>query len=100
MRELEAIRLVIADLDRLVATTTVGTVPRNEVAGVFEQHTASLPDASQLRGQLERLAAMVRKGPARTRVEALRQIARKLRLRAEEVAYVVEKRDERLRGKG
>jgi hypothetical protein len=33
-------------------------------------------------------------------VEGIRQIARKMRLKADEFAYVVEARDARLRGRG
>ena len=50
--------------------------------------------------QLTRLASMLRKGPTRTRVEAIRQIVRKLQLQADEFAHVLEARDSRLRGKG
>jgi hypothetical protein len=42
---------------------------------------------------------MVRQGPARTRAEGLRQIARKLQRQADEFAEVVETRDAKLRGK-
>jgi hypothetical protein len=100
LRELEALRLIVADLDRFVATTTVGTVPREDVAAAFEQHTANLPEDSALLSQLGRLAVMIRQGPARTRVEGLRQISRRLRLKADEFAAVVEARDAQLRGKG
>jgi DNA-binding transcriptional regulator YiaG len=50
-------------------------------------------------GQLQRLAAMLRRGPARTRAEAIRQITRKLQLQADEFAAVLEARDAKLRGK-
>ena len=93
-------RGLVADLDEFVNTTTVGTVPATEVADAFERHAAGLPPESKLLGQYEDLAARLRKGPARTRVEGIRQIARKIRLRADEFAYAVEARDAKLQGKG
>jgi hypothetical protein len=93
-------RRLIADLDALWQGSAVGTVPAAEVADVFERHTSSLPPESKLLGQFERLASMLRSGPKRTRVEALRQITRKLRLQADEFASVVEARDAKLRSKG
>src|SRR5690348_10616571 len=100
MLELEAMRLIVADLDRLVAGTTVGTVPREEVASVFMRHSAKLPPESALLDQLDRLASMVRKGPTRTRAEGLRQISLKMRIRADEFARSLEAKDSRLQGKG
>ena len=81
-------------------TTTVGTVPATKVADAFERHAKDLPPESKLLAQLQGLATRLRQGPARTRVEGIRQIARKLRLRADEFAYELEARDARLRGKG
>ena len=100
MLELDAMRLIVADLDELVAQTTVGTVPREDVASVFMRHAARLPADSALLDQLDRRTAMIRKGPARTRAEGLRQISRKMRIRADEFARSLEVRDARLRGKG
>jgi hypothetical protein len=99
-RELEAMRGLVVDLDRFVDTTTVGTVLATEVAGAFERHSAQLPPESKLLTQYQDLAARLRKGPTRTRVEGIRQIARKIRLKADEFAYEIEARDARLRGKG
>lgn len=99
-RELVAMRGLVADLDDFVSSTTVGTVPASEVAEAFERHTAGLPPESKLLAQFRDLAERLRKGPRRTRVEGIRQIARKIRLRADEFAYEVEARDARLRGKG
>lgn len=93
-------RGLVADLDEFVNTTTVGTVPATEVADAFERHAAGLPPESKLLRQYEDLAARLRKGPTRTRVEGIRQIARKIRLRADEFAYAVEARDAKLQGKG
>jgi hypothetical protein len=100
MRELEALRGLVADLDEFVNTTTVGTVPATEVAAAFERHTKELPPESKLLSQYQDLAARLRQGPTRTRVEGIRQIARKLRLRADEFADVIEARDARMRGRG
>jgi hypothetical protein len=99
-RELEAMRGLVSDLDDFVASTTVGTVPATEVAAAFERHTAGLPSESKVLAQFQDLAARLRQGPTRTRVEGIRQIARKLRLKADEFADIVETRDARLRGKG
>lgn len=100
MRELEAMRGLVADLDVFVNTTTVGTVPAGDVADAFERHTAGLPPESKLFKQFQDLAARLRQGPARTRVEGIRQIARKIRLKADDFAYELEARDARLRGRG
>ena len=91
---------MVADLDVLWKSSSVGTVPAVQVADIFERHTSSLPQGSKLAEQLSRLAGMLRQGPARTRNEAIRQIVRKLQLQADEVAEVVEARDAKLRGKG
>src|SRR3954453_3218241 len=99
-RELEAMRGLVDDLDRFVKTTTVGTVPATEVAAAFERHSERLPVESQLLTQYQDLAARLRKGPTRTRVEGIRQISRKIRLRADNFAHNLEVRDDRLRDKG
>ena len=99
MRELEAMRGLIADLKAMWEGTSVGTVPAGDVAAAFEQHASSLPVESKLLEQWNRLAVMLRKGPARTRAEGIRQIARKLQLQADDFAQVVEARDAKLRGK-
>lgn len=100
MRELEAMRGLVADLDAFVQNTTVGTVPATEVADAFERHTDRLPPESKVLAQFQDLAARLRKGPTRTRVEGIRQISRKLRLKADEFADVVEARDAKLRPRG
>jgi hypothetical protein len=99
MLELEALRGLVAELDALWRGSNVGTVPAGEVAAAFERHTAALPPGAKLREQLDRLAAMLRQGPPRTRVEAIRQITRKLQLQADEFAHVIEARDSKLRDK-
>jgi hypothetical protein len=99
MRELEAMRRVISDLEGLVTSSTVGTVPATDVAAVFERHISLLPEQSQVLQQFERLAAALKQGPARTRVEGIRQIGLKLRRKADDFARVVEARDAKLRKK-
>jgi len=99
MRELEAMRGLISDLNDLWEGTTVGTVPATEVAAAFERHASSLPTDSKVLEQFQRLASMIRRGPVRTRAEGIRQITRKLQLQADEFAQVVEARDAKLRGK-
>ena len=100
LSELEALRAVVSDLDALWRSSNVGTVPAGEVATVFERHTSGLPPESKLLGQFTSLAVRLRQGPARTRVEGIRQITRKLRLQADEFAAVVEARETQLRAKG
>ena len=92
-------RGLIADLNDLWESTTVGTVPATEVADAFERHASSLPAGSKVLEQFQRLAAMLRRGPTRTRAEGIRQITRKLQLQADEFAQVVEARDAKMRGK-
>jgi len=99
MRELEAMRGLISDLNVLWESTAVGTVPATEVAAAFEHRSASLPDGSKVREQFVRLASMIRQGPTRTRAEGLRQISRKLQRQADDFARGVERRDAKLRGK-
>ena len=99
-RELAAMQGLVADLDEFVRVTTVGTVPATEVAAAFERHTGELPPESKLLAQYNDLATRLRRGPTRTRVEAIRQISRKIRLRADDFAYDLEARDARMQGKG
>ena len=93
-------RGLVADLDAFVRSSKVGTVPAPEVAAAFERHTARLPAESKILAQFEDLARRLRLGPARTRVEGIRQISRKLRLKADEFADFVEARDAKLKPKG
>ena len=92
-------RGLIADLNALYDSTSVGSVPATEVAAAFEQHATSLPTDSKILEQFNRLASMLRKGPSRTRAEGIRQITRKLQLQADQFAAIVEARDAKLRGK-
>src|SRR6476469_8057127 len=100
MRELEAMRGLVADLDTLVQSSNVGTVPATEVAAAFQQRTAGLPPESRILAQFEDVAGRLKRGPTRTRVEGIRQIGRQLRLKADQFAEVVESRDAKLRPKG
>jgi hypothetical protein len=100
MRELEAMRGLVGDLDGLVKSSNVGTVPATEVAAAFQRRTAGLPPESKVLAQFEDLAARLAKGPTRTRVEGIRQIGRSLRLKADQFAEVVESRNARLQPKG
>ena len=93
-------RGLVDDLEALAASSTVGTVPAGEVAAVFERHAAPLPEPSEVRKQFAGLAAGLKRGPARTRVEGIRQIARKLRLKADDFGRRLEERDARLQSKG
>jgi hypothetical protein len=99
MAELEATRALVADLEAIVKSSTVGTIPAPDLADVFERHMSGLPEGSQVRGQFERIASGLRKGSARTRVEGIRQIAGKLRRNADTLARQVEARDARLRAR-
>src|SRR5207237_7539448 len=78
MRELEAMRGLVAELEALVRSSNVGTVPAREVADAFERHTTRLPPDSKVLAQLQDVASRLRRGPARTRVEGIRQIGLKL----------------------
>src|SRR3954451_20258082 len=100
MLELEAMRGLVADLEALVKSSNVGTVPATEVADAFERHTTGLPPDSKVLEQFQDLSARLRTGPVRTRVEGIRQIALKLRNRADDFARSVEARDARMRGRG
>jgi hypothetical protein len=99
MRELEAMRGLVSDLNEMWESATVGTVPATEVAEAFERHSSGLPPDSKVLDQFERLASMIRRGPVRTRAEGIRQITRKLQIQTDEFARVVETRDAKLRGK-
>src|SRR3954454_1255492 len=99
MRELEAMRGLITELEAFVASSTVGTVPATEVAEAFERHTGWLPPESKVLAQFQDLATRLRQGPTRTRGEGIRQLGMKLRHRADEFARVVEAREGKLRPK-
>jgi len=96
MRELEAMRGLVSDLEGLVKSSNVGTVPASEVAAAFQRHTSKLPPDSKVLAQFEDVASRLKTGPARTRVEGIRQIGLKLRNKADAFARTVEARDARL----
>ena len=100
IRELEAMRGLVSDLEGLVKSSNVGTVPATEVANVFQRHTTGLPPESKVLTQFSDLAARIKTGPTRTRVEGIRQIGMKMRVKADQFAATLEVRDERLRGRG
>lgn len=93
-RELKALRGLIADLQPHAGAATV---PNATVASVFERHTSGLPEGSQLRGQLERLAARLRRSPADVVVGShLRQIVIKFRQKEDVIGPLVDGRNARL----
>lgn len=93
--ELEALRRLIADCEPHINSATV---PNSTVAAIFERHTSQLPAKSQLRGQLERLAARLRRNPTDVVLGShLRQIVVRLKQKAHVVGQKVDGRDERLK---
>jgi len=93
-RELEALRGVIADCEPHVNSATV---PNSTVATIFERHTSELPAKSQLRGQLQRLAAELRRNPNDVVVGSrLRQIVVRLKQKDDVLGRAIDARDERL----
>jgi hypothetical protein len=100
MRELEARRRVIADLEALVHSST-GTVPAAAVATAFERGISLLPPNSKLLPTFEGLARRLRgEGSGRIAESGLRQIVARMRREADEVGRWVEARDAKLRAKG
>ena len=86
---------MIADLEPHVNSATV---PNPTVAEIFERRTAELPDNSQVRGQLKRLAAKLRRDPSDVVVGShLRQIVVRLKQKADVAGRMVDGRDERLK---
>jgi hypothetical protein len=61
VRELTALRRVIADCERHISSSTITT---EALATIFEQHTSALPDESRLKAQLKNLATALRRGSA------------------------------------
>ena len=95
MRELAALRGVIADCEPHIDSATI---PNPTIAAIFEQHTAALPAESKLRAQLERLALKLRRDPAGVVVGShLRRVLVGLRRKAHDVGRRVEARDARLK---
>jgi hypothetical protein len=99
VRDLEARRRVIADLEALIASST-GSVPAADVATAFEHGIALLPPNSKLLGTFEGLAQRLRRqGSGRIAESGLRQLHARLRRDAEEVGRWVDARDAKLRAK-
>src|SRR5258708_3547393 len=62
MRELEAMRGLVADLNGLVESTNVGSVPATDVANAFAHHTSRLPPDSKVLAQFRDLASLLAAG--------------------------------------
>jgi hypothetical protein len=91
---LAALRGLIADLEPHVDSATV---PNATVAGVFERRMSPLPESSQLRGQLERLARRLRRDRDDVVVGShLRQIVVRFKQKADVLGPLVEGRAARL----
>jgi hypothetical protein len=72
-------------------------VPNSTVADIFGRHTSQLPETSKLRGQLERLAARLRRDSDDVVVGShLRQIVVRFKQKVDVLAPRVEGRDARL----
>ncbi|HEX4671748.1 MAG TPA: hypothetical protein VH279_05750 [Solirubrobacteraceae bacterium] len=99
VKELEARRSIIADLEALIESST-GTVPAADVVKAFERGIALLPPNSKLEPTFEGLAKRLRnEGAGRIAESGLRQLHGRLRRDAEDVGRVVDARDEKLRAK-
>jgi len=95
MRELEAIRRVVAGCEPHVNS---GTVPTKEVADIFGQATSQLPDDSKLKSQLSGLAGRLRQDPSGVIVGSkLRGLVTRLRRQADQLGSYLEARDAKLR---
>jgi hypothetical protein len=95
MRELEALRQVVAGCEPHLDS---GTVPTTEVADIFEGATARLPDDSKLKGQLAGLARRMRQDASGVIVGSkLRGLIMRLRRQADQLGAALEARDARLR---
>jgi hypothetical protein len=99
VRELEARRRVVADLDALIRSSP-GSVPATAVLAVIEQGSSMLPRESKLLATFEGLAARLRReGSGRIAESGLRQVAARLRREADELGRVIDARDARLQEK-
>jgi hypothetical protein len=99
MRELEARRRVIADLESLIASSK-GTVPAPDVLAAFERGSAQLPPGSQLLTTFDGLANRLRReGSGRIAESGLRQLVARLRREADDLGRWVEARDAKLKAK-
>jgi hypothetical protein len=99
VRELEARRRVVADLEALIHSSP-GTVPATAVLAVIEQGSSLLPPNSKLRTTFEGLAARLRReGSGRIAESGLRQVAARLRREADELGRWIDARDAKLQEK-
>jgi hypothetical protein len=99
VRENEARRLVVSDLDALIRRSP-GTVPAADVLAVFERASSSLPEDSKLLVTFNGLAQRLRRqGSGRIAESGLRQVIARLRREADDLARQLEERDARLSAK-
>jgi hypothetical protein len=99
VRENEARRLVVSDLDALIHRSP-GSVPAADAAAVFERASSSLPEDSKLLTTFNGLAQRLRgQGSGRIAESGLRQVVGRLRREADDLARQLEERDARLSAK-
>jgi len=99
VRENEARRRVVADLDELIRQSP-GAVPAAKVLASFEQASASLPADSKLKSAFDGLAERLRRqGSGRIAESGLRQVVARLRREADDLGRQLEARDAQLRAK-
>ncbi|MEA2330210.1 MAG: hypothetical protein QOH58_348 [Thermoleophilaceae bacterium] len=98
IRELEALRRVIADCE---AHISASSIPTEALATTFETHTSALPEESQLKKQLEGLAKALRRDSATVVAQSrLRRVLMQLRQKADDLGRWVEARDAKLGQRG
>ncbi len=99
VRENEARRRVVADLEALIRSSS-GTVPAPDMVAVFERASSGLPADSKLLATFEGLAQRLRRqGSGRIAESGLRQVVARLRREADELGRQLEGRDAQLRAK-
>lgn len=95
MRELEAIKRVIAESEPHINS---GTVSAEEIARIFEQAGSQLPERSKLNAQFSGLARRLRQDPSGVVVGSkLRGLVARLRRQADQTGRYLEARDAKLR---
>jgi len=95
MRELEAIKRVIADCEPHVNS---GTVSAQELARIFERAGSQLPESSKLNAQFSGLARRLRQDPSGVVVGSkLRGLVARFRRQADQTGRYLEVRDAKLR---
>jgi hypothetical protein len=99
VKENEARRLVVSDLDALIRRSP-GSVPAADAAAAFQRAAASLPEDSKLLTTFNGLAQRLRQqGSGRIAESGLRQVIARLRREADDLARQLEERDARLSAK-